>query len=370
MNALLRAAGLSIAALGLIFTGCKDDKTTAADDAGADDAGRKPVLDGKLGAAVAAAESSTRQPSAAGAPGDGPPEAGFFPPGGADKAQAPGAPAKVEVLGEGAEPRVFLMTAPPSEQQVRVLAGYSQGPQQQLPAFDFNLAIKADVPRSKDDLGKPVPIVAKVVSVQIPGAGGKLPKEMTDGLEKLKGAEIRYKLTSDGSMLDVTTTLPKDKAPSPEIAPLLDLAMRGLLEAVTLVNVPLPKKPVGVGGYWIATDRGTSFGIDVVRYRVFKVQKIDKDQATLTVDTRQYAVSEQIDLGAIAQNQKIVAERFESQGKGSISWFANQVVPTTSEVSQRTTAAIGGGPKGQPKGGIQVELRAKTGEVDKSDKKK
>jgi hypothetical protein len=372
MNALLRAAGLSIAALGLLFTGCKDDKTAVADDAGADDAGRKPVLDGKLGAAVAAAESSTRQPSAAGAPGDGPPEAGFFPPGGADKAQPPGAPAKVEVLGEGTEPRVALMTAPPSEQQVRVLAGYRMGQQQQLPAFDFNLAIKADVPKSKDDLGKPVPIVAKVASVQIPGAGGKLPKELTDGLDKLKGAEIRYKLTSDGSMLDVTTTLPKDKdkAPNPEIAPLLDLAMRGLLEAVTLVNVPLPKKPVGVGGYWIATDRGVSFGIDVVRYRVFKVQKIDKDQATLTVDTRQYAVSDQIDLGAIAQNQKIVAERFDSQGKGSISWVASQIVPMTSEVSQRTTVTIGGGPKGQPKGGIQVELGAKTAESDKSDKKK
>jgi hypothetical protein len=376
MNALLRAAGLSVSivALGLLTSGCKDDKTVTADDAGADDAGsQKALLGGKLGAAVAAAESSSRQPAAASAPGDGPPEAGFFPPGGADKAQPGGAPAKVEVLSDGVEPRVALVTAPPGEQQARVLAGYRvAGQQANLPPFDFTLSIKAEKAKGKDDKPEPQPIVAKIVSVQIPGLGGKLPKELTDGLDKLKGGEIRYKLTPDGAMLDVTTSMPKDKdkGPGPEIAPLLDLAMRGLVEAVTLATVPLPKKPVGVGGYWIATDRGTTFGIDVVRYRVFKVQKIDKDQVTLSVDTRQYAVSSEIDLGAIVQNQKIVADRFDSQGKGTITWVANQTIPTSSETSQRTTVTIGGGPKGQPKGGLQVELQTKTGEAEKADKKK
>jgi hypothetical protein len=372
MNALLRAAGLSIAALGLLSSGCKDDKTTAADDAGVEDAGKKPVLDGKLGAAVAAAESSSRTPTATSAPGDGPPEAGFFPPGGADKAQAPGAPAKVEVLSDGAEPRSALVQALPGEQSARVLAGYRMGPQQQLPAFDFSLSLKADRPKDKDAKAEATPIVAKILSVQIPGAGGKLPKELTDGLDKLKGGEIRYTLTDGGAILGLTTVIPKDKDknPNPEIAPLLDLAMRGLVEAMTLVTVPLPKKPMGVGGYWIATDRATSFGIDVVRYRVFKVAKIDKDGATLTVDTRQYAVSDQIDLGAIAQNQKIVADRFDGQGKGTITWLGSQTLPTTSDMQQRTTVTIGGGPKGQPKGGLQVELAAKTGEGDKSDKKK
>ena len=375
MNALLRAAGLSVSivALGLLSSGCKDDKTIAADDAGVDDAGpTKPLLGGKLGAAVAAAESSGRQPAAPNTSGDGPPEAGFFPPGGADKALPPGAPAKVEVLGDGAEPRVALVTTPPSEQQARVIAGYRMGPQQSLPAFDFSLAIKVEKPKGTDEKPEAPQVVAKILSVQIPGAGGKLPKELTNGLEKLKGGEIRYRLTSDGAMLDMTTSVPKDKdkTPNPEIAPLLDLAMRGLVEAVSLVTVPLPTKPVGVGGYWIATDRAMSFGIDVVRYRVFKVMKIEKDQATLTVDTRQYAVSNSIDLGAIAQNQKIVAERFDSQGKGTVSWVSSQIVPTSSEVSQRTTVTIGGGPKGQPKGGLQVELGAKTGEAEKSDKKK
>jgi hypothetical protein len=100
------------------------------------------------------------------------------------------------------------------------------------------------------------------------------------------------------------------------------------------------------------------------------VQKIEKDQATLTVDTRQYAVKDEIDLGAIAQGQKIVAERFDSQGKGTISWVSSQVLPATSDVSQRTTVMIGGGPPGQPKGGLQVELAAKTSAPEKSDKKK
>ncbi len=370
MNALLRAAGLSIAALGLL-SGCNDDKTTAVTDAGVEDAGpNKALLGGKLGAAVAAAEANSGQAAAAKAPGDGPPEAGFFPPGGADKAQAPGAPAKVELLGEGSEPRVLLTSAPPAEQQATLLTGYRMGQQGSLPPFDFALAIKSS--KGKDEKVDGAQVVAKVVSVDIPGAGGKLPKELTDGLDKLKGSEVRYRLTSDGAMLDLATSAPKDKdkAPNPEIAPMLDIAMRGLVEAMTLMTVPLPKKPVGVGGYWIATDRGTSFGIDVVRYRVFKVQKIEKDQVTLGVDTRQYAVKAEIDLGAIAQNQKMVADRFDSQGKGQITWLSAQALPVGSEVSQRTTVTFGGGPQGQPKGGLQVELAAKSAGAEKADKKK
>lgn len=368
MNALLRAAGFSIAALGLL-SGCNDDKTTTVIDAGVDDAGpNKALLGGKLGAAVAAAESGSSHAASAKAPGDGPPEAGFFPPGGADKAQPLGAPPKVEVLGEGAEPRVLLATAPPSEQQVRLLTGYRMGQQGSLPPFDFTLAIKSA--KGKDEKADAPQIVAKVVAVEIPGASGKLPKELTDGLDKLKGSEVRYRLTANGAMLDMATSVPKEKSANPEVDPMLDVAMRGLLEAMTLMTVPLPTKPVGVGGYWIATDRGTSFGIDVVRYRVFKVQKIEKDQATLTVDTRQYAVKNEIDLGAVAQNQKITAERFDSQGKGTISWVSSQILPATGDVSQRTTVMIGGGTPGQPKGGLQVELAAKTSVPEKSDKQK
>ncbi|MEO5727680.1 MAG: hypothetical protein ABI134_06570 [Byssovorax sp.] len=382
MNALLRAAGFSIVALGLL-SGCNDDKTTTVTDAGVDDAGsNKALLSGKLGAAVAAAESGSSQAATPKAPGDGPPEAGFFPPGGADKAQPPGAPPKVEVLDEGAEPKVLLTTAPSSEQQVQVAASYRLG--QQGTPFEFSLAIKSA--KGKDEKVDAPQIVAKVVSIEIPGMSGKLPKEVAEGLEKLKkgldklkGSEVRYRLTSDGTMLDVSTSVPKDKdkdktkdadtEASAQVDATIDLAMRGLLEAMTLTTVPLPPKPVGVGGYWIATDRGTSFGIEVVRYRVFKVQKIEKGQATLTVDTRQYAVKDEIDLGAIAKNQKITVERFDSQGKGTISWVSSQILPATSEVSQRT-AMLFGGPPGQPKNGLQVELVARTSAPEKTDKKK
>jgi hypothetical protein len=180
-------------------------------------------------------------------------------------------------------------------------------------------------------------------------------------------------------MLDLATSLSskdkdKEKDKNPEIGPLLELAMRGLVETLTQVTVPLPKKPVGVGGYWIATDRSTTFGIEVVRYRVFKVQKIEKDQATLAVDTRQYAVKEEIDLGAIAQNQKITAEHFDSQGKGTLTWKGAELVSSTSELTQRTQVAIGGGPAGPkgaaPKGALMVELSAKTSEPEKTEKKK
>jgi hypothetical protein len=380
MNALLRAAGLSIAALGL-FSGCNDDKTTTTADAGVEDAGsQKPILTGKLGAAVAAAEAGSGQAAAPKAPGDGPPEAGFFPPGGADKAQPPGAPTKIEVLSEGADPKVQLVLSRPSEQHVRVMGGYRAGGQQGgLPVFEYGVSLKTEKAKGKDEKeakSDAMQVMAKVTEVTIPGAAGKLPKELADGLDRLKGGEIRYQLTPEGVMLDLTLSPPKEKEKdkNPEIGPLLELAMRGLVETLTQVTIPLPNKPVGVGGYWIATDRSTTFGIEVVRYRVFKVQNIEKDQAILSVDTRQYAVKEEIDLGAIAQNQKITAERFDSQGKGTLTWKSAEFVSSTSELTQRTQVAIGGGPGGPkggaPKGALMVELSAKTSAPEKSDKKK
>src|SRR4051794_27478068 len=95
MNALLRSWALPAAlSLGL-FAGCNEEKTPVADAGAADSGPAQPGLGGKFGAAVAAAESANAAPPKSG--GDnGPPESGIFAPGLADKAQAPGAPPKVE----------------------------------------------------------------------------------------------------------------------------------------------------------------------------------------------------------------------------------------------------------------------------------
>src|SRR5688572_27716245 len=108
---LFRAAFAAITVtLALAQAGCEDEKKkeTPASDAGPT---TQPLLDGKLGEAVAAAGASAAAGKGAAkgnAAADGPPEKGFFEPGSADKAHARGAPPKVEILSDGNEPREAL----------------------------------------------------------------------------------------------------------------------------------------------------------------------------------------------------------------------------------------------------------------------
>src|SRR6185295_12885361 len=105
--------------------------------------------------AMRAAESA--QAAASAAPGkEGPPETGVFAPGFADKAQAVGAPAKVEVLGEGTEPRITLALAPgDDEQRETITVGVRQGGQGGTIALDYALSLKIDKPKDKPKDDKP-----------------------------------------------------------------------------------------------------------------------------------------------------------------------------------------------------------------------
>lgn len=361
MNALLQSR-ISLPALlvALALAGCGDEKKaqTADADAGADQGPPKAVLDGKLAAAVKAAESSQGSSSSKG--GDGPPENGVFAPGMADKAQAAGAPAKFALLEPGKEPRVRLVSAPAEEQKetVSLTVRLNGGA---IPV-EYALGLKIDRPKDekkddkKTDGPKSVRVVGKVLGVSL---SPQLPRELSDKLGKLKGTELHYSLGPDGGAGDLGFTMAKDADPA-----LGEVVVKGLVEAIGVGMPPLPKDPVGLGGYWMVTNRASSF-TDVVRYRVYKVEKLDKDAATLSVDVRQYATRDDADLGG----QKISILRFDSTAKGKIDWTAAGLLPVRGDTSQRTTLQ---GNVGGQQAGLQAEVAAKfaAAEPEKADKKK
>src|SRR5690606_35654686 len=102
-----------------------------------------PVLEGALGEAAADLAKKTDAPAASASAGaEGPPPNGMFPPGGADRAHPPGAPPKVEVLGEGSEPRIQLGASRPDEKQEAILVvAVSSGQQQALPPMALRLRV-------------------------------------------------------------------------------------------------------------------------------------------------------------------------------------------------------------------------------------
>src|SRR5262249_21789066 len=127
-------------------------------------------------------------------------------------------------------------------------------------------------------------VVAKVAGAALAKTQpGSIPREVAGEVAKLKGSTIQFTVGRNGVVGEFKSQLSKDA--SPQLASMLD----GLADGLSALWTPVPDKPVGSGAYWITTDRATSLGIDVLRYRVFRVQKVQGDTASVTIDTRQYA---------------------------------------------------------------------------------
>jgi hypothetical protein len=357
------ASAAILAALGLVVAGCGEDKkpesTTA--DAGAETGPQKPVLGGKLGAAVKAAESA--QAAAPSQANQGPPENGYFPPGEADKAHAPNAPPKVELLGDGAAPKAPLAAAPgDDEQRETVTVGIRQSAQSAVINVDYTLALKVD--KGKDDKGKDDKKPSPPRSVRVAGTiaavapAPSIPKEVGDQLAKIKGTEIHYTLGANGVVSDVGYTLAKGADQG------VDPLVRALADTLALAAPPLPDKPVGVGAYWMVTDRATTLsGVDVVRYRVYRVESMENGRAVLSVDIRQYATKAEVEAG---RGQRVGIDRFDSQGKGKVEWAAAALLPTHGDLNERMQLAvhIASGQQGM----AMAELQARMAKAE--DKKK
>jgi hypothetical protein len=106
------------------------------------------------------------------------------------------------------------------------------------------------------------------------------------------------------------------------------------------------------------TDRAATIGADVVRYRVYHLEKVDKDGGTLSVEVRQYAVKDEADLSALGNAPKLAIVRFESTGKGKFDWTAAGLLPAHGETSTRT--GIMGNMAGQQQQAmLQTEVSAR-----------
>jgi hypothetical protein len=368
MNAILRTCATCItraAPPALLLTlaagtaACTEEKKVPAveADAGAETGPMKPAIGGKLAAAVQAAESA--QPAQAGKPGeDGPPEKGFFAPGGADKVLAPGAPPKVELLQRGSDPKVALAYAPADGDQ-KENASVAFRVQSRGVPIDYILTVKVDKPKDdkKADAGAagPVRVLATISGLSL---NPQIPRDAADQLAKIKGTEVRYQLSPKGVISDVAFNLAKGVDPS------FDQLLHSLMEGVGILTPPLPAEPVGAGGYWMVTDRLTSGLVDVVRYRVYHVDKVEGGHASLSVDVRQYAAKAEVDAGG---GQKLSMDQFESQGKGQLDWTAQGLLPAHGEAQVRLVLASNVG--GQ-QGVFQSELSAKLAAADPDPKKK
>jgi hypothetical protein len=277
---------------------------------------------------------------------DGPPPNGVFPPGVADKRQPADKPLTVTMIDNGSDPKAkFLpvntfLEGQPFELTVVFVEGRApQAVKMDLVATfpkvggednkgDAKKPPKKDAPDGDDakeeEAPKPEPITA-ATAIHFTIAGIRaheelpLPKETLDKYNTLRGTRVAGVIMPNGALTGETFELAKKADPSTLSA------VRALVDMISLFFTPYPKDPVGLGGYWIASDRANMGGLDLVRYRVFKVEQQKGDELVLSVDLRLYAASPSaVPQGAPAGS---IALKFQGQGKAAMTRKRGQLLP-------------------------------------------
>lgn len=355
--------GAAALLLAVALAACNDDKrNTSTTDAGVPDASvAGPVIGGKLGEAVAAAASAGPM-EPADKPDGGPPETGIFTAAAADAAQAPNAPPNLQLFSEGSGPKLPLAYtfSTGTERKATVLLQV-RAAQSQLTPLTVALVFKSEKPKDekkadKDkDKDKPADTAGLPVTMKISEVKSLRGGSIGADLENLKEVVVRYRLTPTGTATDLAIEYPKKSSDA------IELVTGALLDAVMGMTVPLPDKPVGVGAYWMVTDRTRSSGVDVVRYRVAKVSKIDDKTATLALDVRQYAANSSFLLPGMPKEIQVSLEEYKSQGKGEVALGPDAFVPGQGQINVVMQSFLSSPQQQAPTGQrlmIQTDVRA------------
>jgi hypothetical protein len=347
------------AALFLVACEEKSSSTAAArSDAGAG-TDKYATADSKLTKALQAAASAS-----AGAD-NGPPPDGIFAPGVADHRHPKGKPTTLEIVSEGAEPRVSLAGgASPDAMRatsygpaaLRISEVRGRAPR---PTVDFTFSLG---PAKKDDGGADwlVADIKKAAPAPASQQPGALPPGMDKEIGSLAGTQLRLNVTPDGRLGDVALQLGKTTQPT------LDLLARSAAETMALLTVPLPDKPVGVGAQWIAETRMPYEGLDVITYRAYRVKSIADNRAHLTVDVKSYAADKDPQIPGVPKDATFV--QYEAAMQAELEVVRGESLARVADLQGRDSLVFQapGSPapdptSGQPQAGLmelQIQIQA------------
>ena len=356
MRTALVLFGASLLAAATFGCDKKEAKPDADDESAQADAGTKaskaatdePELQKAVAAAAAAGDPAA---SAAG----GPPPDGIFGPGQADKALAKGAAATLTLGNEGTEPRVQLgpSAKPGTKRSGTVDLATQSDPQQGALPLQFAVSIEALKSKVEGEAAAPVPtqIVVRITGAKVNAPG--VPADLSAAVAKLKGSHVDYQVGADGAASNVHSELAKGVDPG------LGDHLQALSDLLVGVALPFPNKPVGVGAFWMVTSRDVAMGLDVVSYRLVKVEKIEGNVVSLSLNTKRYAASPAFDLPGLPPEAPKLMGEFRAQSEGKLTVTAGDAFPKVGEVQSMVGAALGAlDPATKQRPMVQVQSRA------------
>jgi hypothetical protein len=333
----MRVSSLSCLVL-LAVLGCdkaepkEDTKTSEADGAAA----KAKAIDPDLAQAVAAA--SVPVPGGKGAPPTqaegGPPPDGVFPPGAADKEAAKGSLPKITLGSEGSSPKVVLGPGKaPKKLTGTVQVALQADPRQGAIPVLLDLTIEPKKVEGGDDKPVSQPISVRVNSAKIDAPG--VPKEVDTQIAKLKGSKLEYSILPGGAGAGFRFDVPKG-APDD-----FRDVIRSLSDALALLTIPYPDKPLGAGGYFMVTSRDELMGLDLVTYRLIKVKQVTAEGATLEVSTKRYAANRTFDFPGLPPDIDRNLAEFQATSDGTVELPLGALLPTKGQLSSVLAAQLG-----------------------------
>jgi len=310
------------------------------------------AIDPALAKAVAAASGAVGANAAPSGPGQ-PPPGGIFAPGAADREMPKGAPPKLTLGSKGAEPRVQLGPVQPKPgfkttgvADVAVQADARQGA---LP-IAFAVSLEALKPKGEAaaGAGELVTMSLKIGSAKL-GVSG-LPADIEARVSKLKGTKVEYQVAANGAASGYRYELPAGTDETRD-------HLRMLVDALALVTLPMPVEPVGVGAMWMVASREGVFGLDLVTYRLVKVEQIAPEGATLSIATKRYATSNRFDFEGLPPDAPHDLAEFEAKTDGKLVVKPGSPLPVSGDLESRLVAQLlMPGPQ-QQRGVIQIQSR-------------
>jgi hypothetical protein len=336
----------------LLSFGCKEQPPTAEEPAAAGSAAAPtvgPLGSRKIEKAVAEVTSKLGEPGPRGE--DAPPPNGVL---SAEQLQKEIGKEQVSVVtlgNAGSEPRRRIEYAASNGPLLgSVQMAVSTGPQAALPTVRLKLSAKANGAAESPGL------VFTVKGVEL---GAEQPGEVPPGavaeLQKLTGTEYSVELAPSGVHGIVTAKAPKQ-------AERLSALVSAGAEALSGVLIAFPPEPVGPGAFWMVKSREMFQGADTVTYRLVRFQGLAGDVAQLSVETKRYAATAQLDVEQIPPHS---IQKFQAQGRSNISIAPGDPLVRDAQVSDDMTALLElPGGRAAPLGGAvnaRFELEGGTG---------
>lgn len=332
--------------------GC-DEKPATHATAGADAGARStsPVVDPNIAAAVReVAKAPLAETAGGGSDVKEPPPNGVFAAGEADKEMAPGSPPKLTLGTTGGTPKLALegiVLEPKKPRELAATVAVRTGPRAALPTIDLILKLKAEPPK-KDDEGSGAAGLAVLGRVESAKPSreqpGTLPAGVEEQIAKLVGSRLEYRLSENGALSSMSVHVPGGAEAA------LGRVVEGVGELASTLHVPFPAEPVGPGAYWMITSREQYIGLDVVAYRMFKVEDVSGSEATLSIATKRYVAGGQVTFPGLPKHE---VDEFRGEGRGEI-----VVEPSRGIVRARVqdTLLSNLAPEGDPQRRITIQL--------------